>query len=47
MIYELLIFLIIAIVWQYIAAPPPLKLIGWIIIAIAFLFKFILPMFPA
>lgn len=43
-ITSLLVFALIAAVWQYIPAPQPLKVIGWIIIGVAFILKFLLPL---
>lgn len=44
LLIELLIFAIIAVVWQYIPVPEPIKLIGWVILGVAFIIKFLIPL---
>jgi len=41
---SLLIFAIVATVWSYLPVPNPLKLIGWLILGVAFVLKFLLPL---
>lgn len=44
LITELLIFAIIAVVWSYLPAHQPIKVIGWVILGVAFILKFLLPL---